>query len=97
MICPRCDGTKQIWVLFILDELGAYVPCADCDATGRVDDRYLQWRERGAAMRQARMLPTTPYENMANTAKRLGIDLVRYSRMERGLEEPLEAEAAQAD
>ena len=97
MTCPHCQGNGVILAVFVMHTDGKpcdpirTMPCPNCRATGEVDDCYPQWREQGAAMKRAR-LAREPYENMAEAADRLGVGLTHYSRMERGLDEPLPKE-----
>lgn len=91
MQCPKCKGSK--WVTGYLEPgfRPASMQCPDCNGTGEVDDRHLDWLKRGQALREYRM---TPYRNLREVAAILDIDLVAYSRMERGLEDPEPAERA---
>jgi len=50
-----------------------------------------EWLKRGKALKTYRM---TPYRSLGEVAAILDIDLVAYSRMERGLEDPEPAERA---
>ena len=88
MICPQCRGTKTTGVFACPGFRSVTITCGACNGTGQVDDHYPRWRERGQAMRTAR-LAREPYENQDAAACQLGLDVVTYSRMEAGYIEPL--------
>lgn len=97
MICPNCHGDCKITVLFVLHTDGHEEPakrmdCYACGATGQVDDRYPEWQERGAAMKQLRMIPI--YHNLRTISELLEIPVTELSRMERGLADPTPYEDA---
>lgn len=97
MICPRCNGTREVGPCFVdgVDANGRrwcdvrMMPCLTCDGTGEVDDRYPEWRERGQAMRHARL---ERGETLREFCQRTGADPGTRSRMERGVIEPVEVE-----
>lgn len=88
MICPTCEGRKGFG-LRGREQYGRPmgISCPDCDGTGQVDDRYPEWRTRGAAMKRARL---DGREVLVDYCRRRGIDVMERSRMERGLIEPTE-------
>lgn len=92
MICPLCNGRKSAPVLACPGARIIDMPCEACRATGAVDDQYPEWLERGRALKRLRMEPR--YRDMREAANLVGVDVVEYSRMERGLSDPTRAERA---
>ena len=89
MICPSCDGKKAIifpTALAYMREHGkpATLPCPDCGATGEVDDRHIQWKVAGEALKDARLAGR---ETLRAFCKRMGVDPALRSRQERGFAE----------
>lgn len=92
MKCPSCQG-RGVVTGFIdgvkngkrFGRLSPELPCYTCNSTGEVSDEMPRWQERGAAIKRARL---ERRESMMGAADRLGVGLVLYSRMERGLMDP---------
>lgn len=86
-----CIGSGKVEGLFpvgngrmpsiMLDNL----PCPYCKSSGKVDDRYPQWRESGQAIRNQRLNKRITLREMS---KRSGIDVSSLCMMEAGVSDP---------
>lgn len=87
IVCPTCHGEEKTRVL----ACGTFgcrdviIPCYRCDGRGVVPCEMKQWMADGERLRHRRV-EETPYRNQRTEAKRLGLDPVRLSRLEQGLE-----------
>ena len=99
MLCPICKGKRES-LCFVdgrnLDTGRAFgevrmVLCGACDGIGNVDDRYPNWQARGTAIREWRLRRGI---GMREAIQCTGLGPAAYSRMERGLEDPMALEAA---
>ena len=95
MICPSCKGEKTVMGLFPVwadnvpqkdRKLYVYIPCPDCNKTGKVDDRYPEWLKIGKEMAEDRRKRRL---TIFKEAKRRNIDSIILSKMERGFIEPI--------
>lgn len=86
ILCPRCHGEKT-WRGLACGTFGCrdiHVPCNQCDGKGIITPEMAQWIEDGKRLKERRLSP--PYRNQRTEATRLGLDVVRLSRLEQGLE-----------
>ena len=76
--CPTCNGEKVIRAVLHDVEIA----CDQCDGTGTVPDEMLTWIERGKEIRAERLARKV---TLRDEAKRLGVDVMTISAIERGL------------
>lgn len=89
MICPECDGKKQVAGLFLVDAEGfererrpvIFINCSLCDGTGEVDSGYAQRVQMGAMYRKMRLNAEIGIRDFSLMS---GIDVVLVSAFERG-------------
>lgn len=81
-ICPPCNGRGYTVGIACPGARQIQVKCALCDGSGSVDSLTKYRFFRGRTMRAERV---AKYETQAQAAKRLGVDVVTYSKMEQGL------------
>ena len=90
MKCPHCDGTGESFAHVDFADGSSFtgmLKCSTCDGTGIVHEKRAEWVEEGQRIRDARV-QGGQYRNLLEESKRLGIDVVTLSRMERGEIEP---------
>jgi hypothetical protein len=85
MICPDCKGAKGSTAYACPGFRPIHIPCELCDATGEVTPEHAEsvtaLRAAGNAIRQERI---ERGESMRDAAKRRGLTVVEYSRIENG-------------
>jgi hypothetical protein len=85
MICPDCEGKKQVHAhLNYGNGRGEWkdIDCFRCKATGEVDDEQALWIVQG---KQRRCDRVSRDMSLREEAVRLGIPVVDLSAMERGM------------
>lgn len=95
MVCPVCEGKKEIIGLFPIkvdsDPPECFnppiksFPCFFCEGTGEVDDRTPQWILAGRELRDMRWHAGL---SLREASKKLEIDVALLSSMETGRTEP---------
>lgn len=91
MTCPDCQGQKEgiCHVNYGPDGRGGcrggwkVMACSRCHGEGTVPDEQAAWIEEGKHIRHLRV-HSGKYRNLVDEARRLGIDVVTLSKMERG-------------
>lgn len=92
MICPFCNGEKQLIGLGCGDNGCCVIepPCFYCNSTGEIDGRYPEWKQRGDKCKERRIARHTTMRTMCLT---LNLDAVQMTYMELGLADPTPLEA----
>lgn len=84
--CPTCKGTRELFApLAHVEGQGCgpmMLPCPDCDATGTVAAGYAERAKAGRAAKAAR---GERCETLGQAARRFGLSVSFYSRIERGV------------
>lgn len=84
--CPSCGGFGRTNALVNRGDVCTWenVSCATCKGHGWITGEQVERRDKGEAMRRARL---DRDETQREAAQRLGISVVTYSQAERGLVE----------
>lgn len=83
ILCFRCGG-RRVNVAYVCPGFRRVQrECEACKGTGRLPAAADEWRAAGERMRQERIARRIPIRDAAAS---LGIDVVRYSKIEFGLE-----------
>jgi len=85
--CPTCGGERVNHALACGTDGCRFMEmvCYRCNGEGVVPRAMEQWIADGERLRQRRV-EELPYRNQRTESARLGIDVVRLSRLEQGLE-----------
>lgn len=90
--CPDCEGKKRLPALVNRGAAGCsweQIPCVTCRGVGEVSADYSTRREEaksnGAVLRASRIARG---ETLLEAARRNGVSVVEYSRLERGVALP---------
>jgi hypothetical protein len=92
MKCPDCHGKKDHLALIDYADGGSAINPVACDAcrgTGEVDDEWPQRQKWAAKVRHARVKRRL---HLGDAVDATGVNLVRYSAIERGIAIPTEGE-----
>ena len=89
MMCPDCNGNKRSQALANYGAAGCKwieIPCVLCQASGEISDergaQIAEAKAAGAALKAERLARD---ETLLEAARRLGVKISEYSRMERGV------------
>lgn len=87
MICPSCSGNKKIIAFVHRKKHYEFIAlsCPDCDASGKVNNRYPQWKVLGEKLKNARIARR---ETLRLFCRRTGADPALRGKMERGFADP---------
>jgi len=88
MICPDCQGAKEIAIIPKYNRYGQFIdsiPCYRCEESGEVPDVQETWIHLGNTMRKDRLQRGN---TLRKEAEMLGIDAVILSNAERGITDP---------
>lgn len=83
MVCPECNGEKEIFGL--PGRIPASIPCDRCKCSGVVDDIQAYWMTLGKTKKDWRIYSR---RTLREEAKLLGIDPCLLSQAERGAIDP---------
>jgi len=83
MICPDCNGEKEVAALVHIDGSCKMemCKCFICEGSGEVPDEFYRYKEEGIKHRVER---TNRGETLGQCAKRLGWRVSEVSALERG-------------
>lgn len=90
MICPDCDGKKEIAILPKTAKNGKIItsmPCGRCNQTGKVSRRMSEWIKLGSSLRSYRIEANI---TLREFSKKTGISASIISKAERGLMDPMD-------
>lgn len=95
MICPTCHGEKKLFIPFAFSYekmkcKPKVLPCISCHETGKVDDRYPEWKKIGDRLYKKRI---ERHETLRDFCKRTGINVSLRSMQEHGFADPTNAES----
>lgn len=84
--CPTCRGEQAIHLVGCGTDgcRPVSMRCYRCDSQGIVPREAEQWIADGKRLRDRRV-HGTPYRNLRDEAARLGLDVIRLSRLEQGV------------
>ena len=85
MICPKCNGDKELRIAFPHNPEKCTLPCIQCNAKGEVPEEMMQWIKDGKILKDKRIAKKI---TLRNAVREIGEEVMKISEMERGVIKP---------